>query len=150
MTRGYSRIRKQIYRPSTKSLKATEILTHVVPSYVVPTKELVTNSIEVPTKNSFLLLVNNFKINNKVQPEKGKKKIQDLDDVSETNELSRNPRVVADPDGSKNSIYSPDFLGKLSSSKTAEDCNLNMIYSKKDETRVDEALSGKNDVNDSF
>ncbi|PON81971.1 LOW QUALITY PROTEIN: hypothetical protein TorRG33x02_221890 [Trema orientale] len=91
MTRGRSRIRKQVYRPITKSPKATEVHTHVVPSNVVPTKALVTNSMEVPIKNSFSLLVNTLRINNEVEHEKEKKKIQSIDDVSKTNRLSQNP-----------------------------------------------------------
>ncbi|PON58028.1 hypothetical protein PanWU01x14_169590 [Parasponia andersonii] len=146
MTRGCSRIRKQIYRPSTKSPKATMIPTHVIPSNVVSPKELVTNSIEVRTKNFFSLLVNILGKNNVVQLEKAKKKILDFDNFSETNKLSQNPQVVANPNGYKNSIHSLDFPRKLPSSKTTEDFDLNMIYSKKDGARVDVTLSGKNDV----
>ncbi|PON37008.1 hypothetical protein PanWU01x14_323970 [Parasponia andersonii] len=120
MTRGRSRIPKQVYRPSTKSPKAIEIPTHVSPSNIVPTKKMVTNPIE------------------------------EFDDVSETIELSQNPRVMVDPDGSKNSIHSLESPEKLSSSKTAENFDLNMIYRKKDEARVDVALFSKIDVNNSF
>ncbi|PON77424.1 hypothetical protein PanWU01x14_025850 [Parasponia andersonii] len=110
MTRGRSRIRKQVYRPITKSLKATEVPTHVISSNIIPTKTLVTNSIEVPIKNSFSFLVNILGINNEVELEKEKKKIQSIDDVSETNRLSQNRQVVVDPIGS---IHSPDSLGNF-------------------------------------
>ncbi|PON62339.1 Zinc knuckle CX2CX4HX4C [Parasponia andersonii] len=118
ITRRCSRICKHVYRHPTKSSKTIEIPTQVVLSNISFTKTLITNSKEMPIKNSISLMVNTLRINNEVEPEKGKKKIHNSDDISKTKSLSQNLLVVANSDDSKNFIHSTDSSGKLSGSKT--------------------------------